>query len=106
MFIQHIQVRTEWRYQRQTNILRTKLSEGHIVPIKDNLNGNAKTRDMRSIESSAGADFLGEDVVDGEVVADEEEVAELDLLLPQQALAPRDLPHLGQDLKPAKNNNV
>ena len=45
-------------------------------------------------ESSAGADFLGEDVVDGEVVADEEEVAELDLLLPQQALAPRDLPHL------------
>ena len=64
-------------------------------------------RDMRrSIESSAGADFLGEDVVDGEVVADEEEVAELDLLLPQQALAPRDLPHLGQDLKPAKNNYI
>ena len=61
---------------------------------------------MRSIESSAGADFLGEDVVDGEVVADEEEVAELDLLLPQQALAPRDLPHLGQDLKPATNNYI
>ena len=39
-------------------------------------------------------------MVDGEVVADEEEVAELDLLLPQQALTPRDLPHLGQDLKP------
>ena len=43
-------------------------------------------------------------MVDGEVVADEEEVAELDVLLPQQALAPRDLPHLGQDLKPAQNN--
>ena len=57
-------------------------------------------------ESSAGADFLGEDVVDGEVVADEEEVAELDLLLPQQALAPRDLPHLEQDLKPAKNSYI
>ena len=57
-------------------------------------------------ESSAGADFLGEDVVDGEVVADEEEVAELDLLLPQQALAPRDLPHLEQDLKPAKNDYI
>ena len=38
-------------------------------------------------------------MVDGEVVADEEEVAELDVLLPQQALPPRDLPHLGQDLK-------
>ena len=82
--------------------MRTKLSEGHIVPIRDNLNGNAKTGDM----CSAGADFLGEDVVDGEVVANEEEVAELDLLLPQQALAPRDLPHLGQDLKPAKNNYI
>ena len=59
-----------------------------------------------AIERSAGADFLGEDVVDGEVVADEEEVAELDLLLPQQALAPRDLPHLEQDLKPAKNDYI
>ena len=57
----------------------------------------------RNCESSAGADFLGEDVVDGEVVADEEEVGELDVLLPQQALPPRDLPHLGQNLKPGKN---
>ena len=39
-------------------------------------------------------------MVDGEVVADEEEVAELDVLLSQQALTPSDLPHLGQDLKP------
>ena len=57
----------------------------------------------RNCESSAGADFLGEDVVDGEVVADEEEVGELDVLLPQQALPPRDLPHLGQNLSPGKN---
>ena len=56
---------------------------------------------QRNCEGLAGADFLGEDVVDGKVVADEEEVAELDVLLPQQALPPRDLPHLGQDLKPA-----
>ena len=42
-------------------------------------------------------------MVDGEVVADEEEVAELDVLLSQQALTPSDLPHLGQDLKPALN---
>ena len=38
-------------------------------------------------------------MVDGEVVADEPEVGELDLLLPQQALAPGDLPHLSQDLE-------
>ena len=55
-------------------------------------------------ESSASADFLGEDVVDGEVVADEPEVRELDLLLPQQALAAGDLSHLSQDLK--ENFNI
>ena len=56
-------------------------------------------RKLEICESSAGADFLGEDVVDGEVVADEPEVRELDLLLPQQALAPGDLYHLCQDLE-------
>ena len=38
-------------------------------------------------------------MVDGEVVADEPEVRELDLLLPQQALAPGDLSHLSKDLE-------
>ena len=38
-------------------------------------------------------------MVDGEVVADEPEVRELDLLLPQQTLAPGDLSHLSQDLE-------
>ena len=72
-----------------------------MVPVKDILK-MAKNRAV--CQSSAGADFLGEDVVDGEVVADAEEVAELDVLLPEQALPPSDLPHLGQDLKQAKNN--
>ena len=75
--------------------MRTKLAEGNnIVAGKDILSGDAK---------SASADLLGEDVVDGEVVADAEEVAELDVLLPQQALPAGDLSHLGQDLKQAKN---